>query len=243
PLGTRMERRSACCMALIPPKEAPHESKTASNLSQSQNCMPNDSRPASGRPKRPASLLWPRASHLMVAVRLRFNTHKLVAIRLGENGLSNVWYPLKLADNDENHEKALLIWLNSSLGVLLVAGHRVPTQGAWVQFKKPTWNPMPVLDVRKLSERQLHQLSVGYDAIAQHELRPFPRMDVDPVRQEIDDLLSHVLQLPSLAPIRAILASEPIINDKPLWEAGRDEQLGDTGEQFELLLPAGPQTS
>jgi hypothetical protein len=44
PVGTKLERRSDCCMALIPPEKAPRESHTASNLSQSQNCMPNDSR-------------------------------------------------------------------------------------------------------------------------------------------------------------------------------------------------------
>src|SRR6266478_3422082 len=104
---------------------------------------------------------------------------------------------------------ALLLWLNSSLGILLLAGHRVPTQGAWVQFKKPTWNPMPVLHVGALSRRQLRQLSTGYDGVADQEVSPLPRMDVDSVRQEIDDLLSHILGLPSLAPLRGLLAREP----------------------------------
>jgi hypothetical protein len=217
-----------------------HDADAVVTMAQQPNeFLSPRTRPASGRPRRPASLLWPRAGHLMVAVRLRFNTHKLVSIRLSAEGLSNVWYPLKLAHNNKSHEKALLIWLNSSLGILLVAGHRVPTtQGAWVQFKKPTWNPMPVLDVRELSERQLHQLSVGYDAVAERELGPFPTMDVDPVRQELDDLLSHVLELPSLAPIRALLARKPIIRDEPLWRVGADERLVEGAEQFELLLPA-----
>jgi hypothetical protein len=195
------------------------------------------SRPAAGRPRRPASLLWPRAGHLMVAVRLRF-THRLVAIRLSSVGLSNVWYPLKLANSNESHEKALLLWLNSSLGVLLLAGHRVPTQGAWVQFKKPTWNPMPVLHVGALSERQLQQLSDGYDAIANLEIRPLPEMDVDPVRRDIDDLLSHVFGLPSLSPLRALLAREPIIRNEALWQLGTGEEPPEASEQFELVLPA-----
>jgi hypothetical protein len=42
PVGTRLERRSAGCMALILPMGAPRESQTASKLSQSQNCTPND---------------------------------------------------------------------------------------------------------------------------------------------------------------------------------------------------------
>jgi hypothetical protein len=33
PVGTKLERRSDCCMALIPPEKAPRESQTASNSS------------------------------------------------------------------------------------------------------------------------------------------------------------------------------------------------------------------
>lgn len=216
-----------------------HDADTVVTMAQHPNeFLSPRSRPAAGRPRRPASLLWPRASHLMVAVRLRFNTHRLVAVRLSQEGLSNVWYPLKLIDSDESHERVLLLWLNSSLGLLLLAGHRVPTQGAWVQFKKPTWDPMPVLDIGKLSKRQLKQLSTGYDSVANEKLEPLPRMDTDPIREEIDDLLSHVLGLPSLAPIRALLAREPVINNEPLWKAGKPEELAEASEQFELLLPS-----
>ena len=49
PDGTRLVRRSACCMALIPPMGTPHESETASNLSQSQIWKPIDNRRAHRR--------------------------------------------------------------------------------------------------------------------------------------------------------------------------------------------------
>src|SRR5260370_28396683 len=42
PVGTKLERRSDCRMALIPPEKALRESQTASNLSQSQICKPID---------------------------------------------------------------------------------------------------------------------------------------------------------------------------------------------------------
>jgi hypothetical protein len=44
PVGTKLERRSDCRMALIPPEKALRESQTASNLSQSQICKPIDTR-------------------------------------------------------------------------------------------------------------------------------------------------------------------------------------------------------
>ena len=194
-------------------------------------------RPAAGRPNRPANLLWPKAAQLMVAVRLRFNTHRLTAIRVGTAALSNVWYPVSLSAPNESHEKALLLWLNSTLGVLLLAGHRVPTQGAWVQFKKPTWNPMPVLNVAALTAAQLRALSAAYDDIATREIGPISNMEVDPIRAEIDDAISHALGLSSLAPIRVLLAQEPVISNRPLGVADIAAGAEETPEQFELLLP------
>ena len=108
---------------------------------------------------------------------------------------------------------------------------------AWVQFKKPTWNPMPVLNVKSLSNSQLKQFSEGYDAVADQSLSPLPRMDSDPVRQEIDDLISHVLSLPSLTSIRSLLAREPVIANSPLWTPATRADREAATEQFELLLP------
>jgi hypothetical protein len=45
-----------------------------------------------------------------------------------------------------------VLWLNSTLGVLLLIANRVETMGAWTKFKKPTLSAMPVLDVRQLKK-------------------------------------------------------------------------------------------
>jgi hypothetical protein len=216
-----------------------HDADTVVSITQEPNLylLPRTS-PAAGRPKRPVSLLMPRAAKVMVAVRLRFNTHRLTAVRVDVPALSNVWYPVKLRSDTPEHEKALLLWLKSTLGVLLIAGHRVPTQGAWVQFKKPTWNPMPVLDVMALPRQQLRSLATAFDSVADEELAPLSQMDADPIRQELDDALCHALDLPSLAPVRSLLAREPVITDRALWIFGEPEKQEEVSEQFELLLPA-----
>jgi hypothetical protein len=197
-------------------------------------------RAAPGRPARPAGLLWPKAGGVLVAVRLWFNTHRLTAVRVDTPVLSNVWYPVQLVDDSDLNEKALVLWLNSTLGLLLIAGHRVPTRGPWVQFKKPTWNPMPVLDIRRLPRRTLAQLSSAYDRLIDRELGPLPRMGVDPVRAEIDAVISSVFELPSLAPLRDLLAEEPIISNIALWQTGATAAPAGAAEQFGLLLPEGP---
>lgn len=108
------------------------------------------------------------------------------------------------------------MWLNSTLGTLTLVAHRVPTEGSWVQFKKPTIENLPILDVRALSERQLTQLASSYEKFASLDLRTIPNMADDPVRMAVDDAFSKVLGLPSLDSLREELAAEPVICNRPL---------------------------
>lgn len=123
--------------------------------------------PAKGRPERDTGLLWPRAGSVMIAERSRLNTQRALAVRLPQRGLSNVWWPVKLHNEDERAEKVIAMWLNSTLGTLTLVAHRVPTEGSWVQFKTPTIENLPILDVRALSERQLTQLASSYESSLQ----------------------------------------------------------------------------
>src|SRR5262249_8170171 len=105
--------------------------------------------------------------------------------------------------------KALLLWLNSSLSLLLYFGRRVITEGAWMQMKKPAWASMPVLDVRALPSAKLKMLASTYDTVAELDLCSLAQLDRDPVRIQIDDAISKVFGLPSLSPVRELLAREP----------------------------------
>ena len=173
-------------------------------------------RPAPGRPSRPVSLLWPKAGRGMLVERQWYPTQSIVATRLREPALSNVWFPVRPRSISDDAEKALILWLNSTLGILLVAGHRVPTRGPWVQFKKPTWTGMPVLNVSALDGSAVRRLAIAYDRLAQRELQPFPAMGTDLVRQNIDAEIRSAIGLPSIDRLRSLLAIEPIICDKSL---------------------------
>jgi hypothetical protein len=205
---------------------------TTMNIEPNRYLTPR-ARPAAGRPERPASLLWPHAARPMLAVRLWFKTIRLVAVRLTSQALSNVWYPLKLRVPSEPAEKALVLWLNSTLGVLLLAGHRVPTRGPWVQFKKPTWNPMPVLNISTLGARELAMLADAYDRLLADPLLSLPYMESDPTRRLIDDTISRILRLPPLHLLREMLSREPIITNAAIGMPS--EPTPTVSEQFELL--------
>ena len=157
--------------------------------------------------------LWTMSADLLLAERIRGNTHRLLSVSMNEPVLSNTWWELKTDLLPEQH-KALLLWLNGSLSLLTFFGRRVIAQGAWMTMKKPAWLAMPVLDVRTLSDEQTASLAVAYDTLCTQELQALAKLNHDPVRKAIDDALSAALGLPDLAPLRAMLAQEPGLTGK-----------------------------
>jgi hypothetical protein len=190
-----------------------HDAEHVVSLSMEPNAYLRPlSRAKRNRSLRRVDLLWPRAGRIMLAGRMWFNTQRLLAVRLPETALSNVWWPFRLREDDEYFEKALVLWLNSTLGIIMVMSHRVPTRGAWVEFKKPVYEMMPVLDLWSLSQDQIMRLADTFDAVADEGLLPLPQMAHDPVRVAIDRSISEILELPSLDRLRQALAREPVIS-------------------------------
>jgi hypothetical protein len=187
-----------------------HESDKVRSISQkpSANLLARTVA-AKGRKLKSASDVWSKAGTILLAERLRTNTHRVVAIGFAKPVLGNTWWAFKSDGLTEAQEKALRLWLNSSLSLLLYFGRRVITEGAWMQMKKPGWESMPVLDVRDVKPEHIKMLESTDEAIGDMELMPLAQLDKDPVRQRIDESLAKVLGLPSLAPIRELLAREP----------------------------------
>lgn len=113
--------------------------------------------------------------------------------------------------NETQAEKSLVLWLNSTLGILMLLAHREETRGAWVQFKKPVLSDMPVLDLTQLSPETLAELAKAYDALHGAMLLPLPEMGIDPTRAKIDASVCKVLKLPAIDTIRQLLGQEPLI--------------------------------
>jgi len=96
---------------------------------------------------------------------------------------------------------------------------------------------MPVLDVTALSEDQITALAAAYDELASEQLEALAKLDHDPNRRRIDDALSNTLGLPSLAPIRELLAREPGLTARDI--APRQMQVAvdrDEDEDDDLLM-------
>jgi hypothetical protein len=184
---------------------------------------------APGRHLRHADKLWEGAGRILLAERLRMNSHSLVAVGLDQPVLGNTWWALHDEELSEHQRRTLLLWLNSTLGVLLFYGHRVVTEGPWVKMKKPAWSEMPVLNAKELRADQLAALNEAYEQLAIQEVKSIAQLGSDDTRKAIDEALCMALKLPDLSGLRELLAREPGLTGKPL---GRQEVL-----QQESLFP------
>ena len=155
------------------------------------------------------------------------NTVRMVAVRCDEPVLSNVWWPVRIAEDRlrdasvEDTERILTLWLNSTLGLLLLLSVREDTEGSWVGFKKPMLSEMPVLDPDALGQDQREALVRAYDSLAEVALAPISEITGDPVRARIDEAIAETLGLPDLGQLRNMLAHEPILSSSRLG-AGQD---------------------
>jgi hypothetical protein len=189
-----------------------HDASVMTNLALAPNQYLSPlHRAKAGRHLRNINLLWPKAGRVLLAAGLRLNTQRLVAVRTEIPVLSNVWWPMRLPDQNDDCEKTLILWLNSTLGLLILLSHREETQGAWMHFKKPVLSEMPVLDVRALGVDQIKYLVDTYNTLSKQSLLPFPKMAKDSVRKVMDAAVSAALGLPDLSVLRNLLAQEPVV--------------------------------
>ena len=159
--------------------------------------------------------LWLQASRLLVAERLWLETARVVSMWSERKVLSNVWWEIRI-DEDEQRDKALAVWLNSSLGLLTYLARRTSTRGGWVGMKKGDLQELPVLDLRRLSQEQIQGLSDVFDRLVDAEFERLPGMSDCAARRALDDGLSKIMGLPRLDGLRALLATEPVVSNRRL---------------------------
>jgi hypothetical protein len=128
------------------------------------------------------------------------------------------WLSIKLPSVE--HEKALVVWANTSLGLLLRWWHSNKQQSGRGNIGKSTLQTLPILDVTALSKKQLAAAVRIFNAMSSQPLMPVHEMANDPVRQKLDeDFARNVLGLaaPVLAAggpldvLRMKLSQEPSI--------------------------------
>ncbi|NRF10805.1 N-6 DNA methylase [Agrobacterium pusense] len=211
-----------------------HDAEKVVQIAQKPNAfLTARTKAIEGRNLKSATAVWDRAGSILLVSRLRTNTHKVIATGFEQPVLGNTWWAFKDTGLTTDQRKALLLWLNSGLGLLLYFGRRAITQGAWMQMKKPAWEGMQVLDVRSLTPPALAKLAAAYDEFSGKTLRPLSKLDTDPVRLRIDDALCAVLDLPSLTSIRDLMVREPGLTGRDFDPSKPDDVTDDDEDEVE----------
>mgnify|MGYP000592537979 CR=1 FL=1 len=130
---------------------------------------------------------------LVPGVNVRWNTSRVIVTYSDQELLSNTHYAIKLDVQEhlrEYAEKSLVLWFNTTWGLLSILINREETEGAWAQIKMGQWMLMPVLDVVSLDLDTLKRLAKVFDRYADKTLRRIPQqfnpVSPDPVRFNID---------------------------------------------------------
>lgn len=176
-------------------------------------------KPKPGKGKQAADL-WKKRKRMMIVARARLNTMRCACVRLHERALGSIWIPLSFrkSNYDEDQlEKAVCAYLNSTIGVFGILGDRSNKIPSYPQFSMDDLRRIPVPDFAALSPAQVSALAAGYDALCEFTLLPLPQILQDDTRRALDRILTDALRLPSevVAAIRRELAREPSITGKP----------------------------
>jgi hypothetical protein len=165
------------------------------------------------------SAVWHSASHCHFNQNFQFNSQS-TAMQYTEHLTigGRAWPSLKLASAKQ--EKALVVWANTSLGILVHWYHSNKQQSGRGNIVPTSIINLPVLDVAELSEDQLKFAAKIFDDFKKRPLRPINEIDEDIARAELDTRfcdevlgVSKSITYPEgpLALLRNKLAKEPSI--------------------------------
>ena len=167
-----------------------------------------------------AANVWATATRAHYNRDLRFNSQSLIVAMTERPCIGGMAWP-SVIFADPQHEYALALWCNSTLGLLLHWWTANKTQSGRGRTTVTGIPRIPALDVRTLSEAQHRAARDAFEALRTLQFLPFDQIDEDEARAELDRaLLVDVLGLPAslcepdgpLALLRRKLAAEPQIH-------------------------------
>lgn len=163
--------------------------------------------------------IWKSASHCHFNQNFRFNSQSTGMQFTPRRTIGGrAWLSIRLPTIE--HEKALVLWANTSLGLLLHWWHSNKQQPGRGNIGKSALQNLPILDVTTLTSSQLTEAVNLFEAMSGQWLLPMHQIEQDAVRKELDEKFAqNVLGLaaPIIAPggpleiLRMKLSREPSI--------------------------------
>ncbi len=174
--------------------------------------------PKTGKEKQ-AAALWARRGMLMLPTRAFLITTRCLCVRLPEKAVGSAWVPCHIHSNryeELQQEKALCVFLNSSIGMIAMLGDRSNRKPTYPNFSMDDLNRIHVPDFARLNDSQFGKLTAAYDVFAESVLLPLPRMNQCETRLALDEAVIAALGIDEeiVATIRRELTREPSITGK-----------------------------
>ena len=155
----------------------------------------------------------------MLPTHLHLPTDRVTTVHSSTPVVGSAWVPCRIdapPDRREKMDKALCVFLNSSIGILSMLGDRTN--------KKPTYPNLSIEDLRKMripdfaamGDGAVWKLAVDYDSLAKQPMLPLPQMDSCDVRRTLDESVCTALRIDreTIDMIRRSLASEPSVTGR-----------------------------
>ncbi len=170
--------------------------------------------------KKLADSYWDQRGRLLMPQRIFLPTVRCMSVRLDEQVLGSAWTICKLHSNKydgEILEKALCVYLNSSVGVLAMLGDRSNKKPTYPQFSLDDLRRIPVPDFVEMDEAKVKMMAAAYDDLCDSILLPLPQMNECDTRKQLDDMIVAALDIDAetTAAIRRELTREPSITGRP----------------------------
>jgi hypothetical protein len=163
--------------------------------------------------------VWETASHCHFNRDFQFNSQSTGMQFTPRRTIGGrAWLSIKLSSIEQ--EKALVLWANTSMGLLMHWWHANKQQIGRGNIGKSALQNLPILDVTALDKKQLKEAAKLFDAVCGIPLLPLHEMDKDKARKNLDNEFAlKVLGLPAkmteaegpLELLRMKMAREPSI--------------------------------
>lgn len=167
--------------------------------------------------------IWSQAGTLQMTRDVRYNSQRVMAVRTTIRTLgASQWFSMTFGGGDSllnsRQETALVVWCNSTFGMLMHANHASRSQYGRGRGNKGMLETLPTLDVRRLQPWQLDEVQVIFRDFQDRTFESFHRCAVDSTRIELDHrIVFDLLGLPSesqdtLSRLRTLLATDSSIH-------------------------------
>lgn len=163
-----------------------------------------------------AKSYWDSRSCLLIGERVRLNTSRLFAVQTDSPTIGSAWVTVRPREGGRDTERALCVYINSTVGILARLGGRSNRVPSYPRFAIPDIEATPVPNFPVLGEDVRDALAAAFEELKDETLQPFPQMDSDPIRRRLDDAVTDSLGLDGewIANIRRSLSEEPSITNK-----------------------------